>query len=75
MKRSEPGSSISMSNSPMRLSLTAAFNPGPIPSSNGAAAAEQTGPRGLQLMRKERLPSTATPSIRSAWGLRILMCQ
>lgn len=39
-------------DSPMRLSLTAAFNPGPIPSANGATAAEQTGPRGLQLMRK-----------------------
>lgn len=39
-------------DSPMRLSLTAAFNPGPIPAAGGVAAAEQSGPRGLQLMRK-----------------------
>ena len=38
-------------DSPMRVSLSAAFSAGPIPPADGAAT-EEAGPRGLQLMRK-----------------------
>ena len=38
-------------DSPMRVSLSAAFNAGPVPSASSSSA-QDTGPRGLQLMRK-----------------------
>lgn len=39
-------------DSPRRTSLSAAFAEGPIPRSEGQTPVEETGPRGLQLMRK-----------------------
>lgn len=39
-------------DSPRRTSLSAAFSEGPIPRAEGQTPIEETGPRGLQLMRK-----------------------
>ena len=39
-------------DSPTRVSLSAAYTEGPIPRAEGSTPAEETGPRGLQLMRK-----------------------